>query len=574
MHYVKPTDLRFPSVMIIFIILGAVIFVCNYWTPLLSDDFRYGLTNVLSSKGRAVASQVRIDSWSSLFYTWSINWQAENFRLGNILCKLFVFLEDGRGVYYALLNSLIFLLTISGIALLIFKHLTVRSTLVSLAAFLLFCSFVRATCFWMDGSLNYLWGGCSFVWFIIFFEKTKNKPFSSIRHTLGALVLAIVATWLHEAISAPLMLALIISALCRKGERLASITYLVPIVLIFFVTTQAPGLQGRMDKLSGIDVAQIIEESLHTILRCSLIPLVITATLFVVAHKRHAHIEKLSLLPLLTLTSWCLYLYSGAKWTWLPDGPAFYANFSLMLLSLLLIRPYVEQKTTACSFIAGIIAFSYLVPLTYGTVRLYYVTESFNERIHHGTDTIRVPYKTDDEQDIWYLSSALPTREWTSKQYNSFYKMKNKHAIVDRLLLPEAELAALFAHTPNKLCTAYKNGLFIVKLPKDQEYRGANFRVPNAPITIGIHPDGRRCIRYCYFEIPDWVDSLSNHIKGQEIGKWGRSYIDGHHYALFTCPQELDNGVFEMPVLNRVTQKRSVIKVPISTKENTVCLLD
>lgn len=196
-----------------FVIVGLAflsVFIYNYYTPMLSDDFSYGLQ---VRKAHSFADLIRQE------YEQYLNWNGRS--VVHLLLRITLSLPT---ILFKFSNSIVFTI------LLLLMYLNIESRkkhdlfvlLISLMGLWLFTVDFRQTVLWQTGACNYLWGSTIILGFMTLAEKLHEKEvrtgktLKNIPVFIGFFVFGVAAGWCNENTSgAALLFILYLHVRCR-----------------------------------------------------------------------------------------------------------------------------------------------------------------------------------------------------------------------------------------------------------------------------------------------------------------------------------------------------------------------
>lgn len=531
-------------------------FVVNYFTPIQNDDFVYRFSATVRD-GQFFRGSVPISTWEQLVETVRSSWYSENFRLSNILAVIFGYFDGGRGWYFNLANAFVLLLTVIGAAKLALEKVTGRTLTIAFAVFIVFCPDFNATCLWMAGALNYLWGACLLIMFLICFEKTCNRARMNNVYSFFGITLAALASWIHEAVAVPLFLALLLTAVLNKRERRAAVLYLVPVGCMLCILLTSPGTLSRM---GGDSILFMFYRAGLVFLKLSLIPALILIVLAFVRHKEF-RLQDAHIVVWLVLAQMCVYSYAGGKWSWGESGPAFFPHFCMCIAVLMLIRPiadrYAKLSYMISSFAGSVVACCFIkMDWDVYSAQLEATEELSN------ADTVSITFETDNFELFQHLQRGLPTgiRGFVYTNYNAYYDEKGKLVITNRNLVPRSCYASMRTYDDNKIRCMRCGTFAIFQLPKGWAYFGNRKNSFSRAESLGME-------RYLYFywkEAPDWVDKVHAYVINKyPLAQWTQDYVNGRHYAILEIPEKEGLDIMNLPIIHEKTLQPRIIRVPI-----------
>lgn len=551
---IRSRKLAVAEVIIIYLLLGSVILLCNLWTPPLADDYFFRL-RLSTVDGAPRAVMERATQWSHLFETLSLQWSADNFRLGNILSRIFLFLEQGRGWMFSLANTLVFLIMVGCLAKLVFKRQSAFSVLVSTAFFLIFCPAFGPTCLWLAGSLNYLWGGCMLSLFLVLFQQCERRQTHRKWYIFGCIVTSFLASWFHEAIAAPLIGALLCYFVLHKRSKRYILLY-IPLAVCAFLAVLS-SMSGRV----SISLIGVILQSVQAAALTSS-PYVLAVLILAFCFRRKIRRSWRSLIIWLTVIEWLLYTYSGGMATWGIAGPAFFPHFCLMICSLYLLRGTLMRSPKIAAIGSGAFATVSLALTVSNSHDLHQCHQSILQAVRRGETSVVVDKISRKAEVPWMFLRCAP---WDPYCYiypffPYYYQCQPVMVVFNRLVEDKSIYSQLPEARENTIQTMRYGNFVIFRLPKPWLYAGGN----GSTLSKATTQDGQCCYWY-RLQSPLLLDKLRFRIgKGAPLYSWGLDYHDGFHYVLLEMPEAAHCETMHLHIVNRDNMEARVISVPVS----------
>lgn len=190
--------------------------------PYMSDDYLLQLTKETGEGGRTVFSDKLIGSVSELWNAIVRHREVYNGRLSDMFAMSALYLW-GRDIF-AVVNSIVACSFVSICAYLCFRKVNLISCAVTVLAFLFLLPNIPGTFLWLCGAFNYLWGGLFFCLFLFFYEKIKSGA-SGMGAKVAVIVLAFLASAVHEVLGGALLAMLVIDAGVRMLKTRKSVSY-------------------------------------------------------------------------------------------------------------------------------------------------------------------------------------------------------------------------------------------------------------------------------------------------------------------------------------------------------------
>lgn len=184
------------------IVIGMIIYLLNYYTPLLVDDFNY--TYIFGTNDR-------VTSISDVFVSQYNHYFIQNGRsVVHTLLQFFLLLGKP---FFNFLNTGAFIFFVFLLMWHIYgkiKYNPYLYTLLSLTIWFSLPAFGQ-TILWMSGSVNYLWGAIIILLCLLPFRLYLNNQYSnSIILNIGMLFLGFLGGWISENTSGGLILLIIL----------------------------------------------------------------------------------------------------------------------------------------------------------------------------------------------------------------------------------------------------------------------------------------------------------------------------------------------------------------------------
>lgn len=553
-YNIRSRKINLAEVIIIYLLLGSVILLCNLWTPPLADDYFYRL-RLSTVDGTPGSVMERATQWSHLFETLSLQWRADNFRLGNILTRIFLFLEQGRGWIFALANTLVFLLMVGCLAKLVFKRQTPFSVLVTTAFFLIFCPAFGPTCLWLAGSFNYLWGGCMLSLFLVLFQQCERRQTHRKWYIFGCIVTSFLASWFHEAIAAPLIGALLCYFILHKCSKRYILLY-IPLAVC--------ALLAVLTSMSGRVTISFIGALLGSVFATALTsgPYALAVLILAFCFRRKIKRCWKSLIIWLTVLEWLLYAYSGAKASWGIAGPAYFPHFSLMICSLYLLRKVLLRSPKITVIGSGAFASVSLALTTINSHDLYQCHQSILQAVQRGETSVVIDKISRREEVPWMFLRCAPWDPYCFIYpfFPYYYQCQPVMVVFNRLVEDKSIYSQLPEARENTIQTMRCGDFVIFRLPHPWLYAGGR----RGKISEATTQDGKTCYWY-RLQSPLLLDKLRYRIrKGAPLYSWGLDYHNGFHYVLLEMPEEAHCETMHLRIVNRDNMEARVISVPVT----------
>lgn len=545
------------GVIVTYLILGVALLLCNLWAPPMIDDYYFSL-RLASVRGLTESGIERASTWYQLLESLGLQWFYDNFRLGNILTRIFMFIEHGKGWLFALLNTVAFLTMISCLAKLVFKNLSAFSLLTTTAFFILFCPAFEPTCLWLAGSLNYLWGACMLSIFLVSFQSIEQGSPHRTRHIRICILTSFLASWFHEALGAGLIGALVCYYLVTHRQKSHIRRYLPLSIIILLMVLSSRSVLGRVAFGS---LSTIFAESFRE-LTFTTLPYVLLVGVLALFRRDAVKRSWRHLIFWFTLLELAMYTYSGGKATWGIAGPAFFPHLSLMICSLYLLRGGLERISTLAATGSGALtALCLSVHLinSHDTGVLY---EQARQALRRGETTVVIDQINPDAPIPWMLQASLPVK-LSSYAYSYFPYYCNCPPtlfIINRLVEDRTIYSELPEAKTDTIQTMRHGNTMIFRLPSPWVYAGSQSKLISRATTKG---KGECC--WSEHQYLSWFYKLKlNAIHQAPFFSWAEDYHDGHHYVLFEMPESAQCETMHLRIVNRNNTEERVIAVPVS----------
>lgn len=542
------------KVIVIYLVLGIVLMLCNLWTPPLTDDYYFGL-RLSTVDGTPQPVMERITQWSHLYETLSLQWSVENFRLGNILSRFFLFLEQGRGWIFALANTLVFLILMGSLSKLVFKRLTAFSLLVTTAFFLIFCPAFAPTSFWLAGSLNYLWGACMLSLFLLLFQQCERRQTHRKWYIAGCIVTSFLASWFHEAIAAPLIGALLCYFVLHRCSKRYILLY-IPLAAAAFLAVLT-SISGRV----SISFLSIFLQSAQSMALPSG-PYMLAVGILAFCFRKKIRRCRKSLILWLTVLEWLLYAYSASNISWSIAGPAYFPHLCLMICSLYLLRGTLQRAPKIAAIGSGLFA---SVSLAITAIDCHHVSQCYQsilQAVRRGESSIVVDAVTYRGKPSWILWRCAP---WDPYCYiypffPYYYQCQPVMVVFNRMVEDKGIYTQLPAARENTIQTMRHGDFVIFRLPRPWLFAGGKVGTLCTATT-----QDNKCCYWCSSQCPGFIDKLRFCIAKQApLRTWAVDYHDGFHYVLLEMPEADHCTTMHLPIVNRDNMEARVISVPVT----------
>ncbi|MDR1389831.1 MAG: DUF6056 family protein [Treponema sp.] len=237
------------------ILVVALFFVLNVFTPLIADDFSYSFV---------FGTGERVSSISDIFisqYHHYMTWGGRN--VAHFLTQLFLFI--GNKHVFNIFNTLIYCFFILLIQFHACGSLKKKNSLFFIAINVMLWFLVPAwgqNFLWLTGSCNYLWMTTIVLFFLVPYRKRNadsvyrlNIPFSCLFFILG-----ILTGWTNENSSAAVLFLLIayfvLKIINKEKLCLFEITGSIGFLIGFYMQLSAPGNYVRLEVLESMATNQ------------------------------------------------------------------------------------------------------------------------------------------------------------------------------------------------------------------------------------------------------------------------------------------------------------------------------
>lgn len=220
--------------LIILASIFIMMLVLNLLTPLLADDYSYGLS---LDKSRINSIMDIIAFQINHYLTWGGRTVAHTIAQFFLLFPKWIF---------SIANTFAYVILIYLIYLHIKGNNTKDKPLILLLIHLLLWFILPVfgqTCLWLVGSCNYLWTTVIILFLLLQYRKSTQKD--SIKRIIGIFLLGVIATWTNENTSVGLLVIIIGLLVIRKLEKKKikkwEISGLIGSILGFLILILAPG---------------------------------------------------------------------------------------------------------------------------------------------------------------------------------------------------------------------------------------------------------------------------------------------------------------------------------------------
>lgn len=544
-------------VVVTYFILGVALFLCNLWTPPINDDYYFSL-RLASVRGLTESGVEKTVTWYQLLESLGLHWFYDNFRLGNILTRIIVFIENGKGWLFALLNTLAFLTMISCLAKLVFKKLSVFSLLTTTAFFILFCPAFEPTCLWLAGSLNYLWGGCMLSIFLLAFHYLECGRAPRNRYILICTIFSGLTAWSHESLGGPLIGALIIYYVITGRQKRYILRILLPSIIMLLLVLSSRGVLGRVVYGS---LTTTFLDSAQAVVFTSL-PYILIVLILSLCFKQSIKRSWKHLLFWITLFELLLYAYTGGKATWGIAGPAYFPHLCLMICTLFLIRDVLERLTRFVTTGSGVIAAGCLAASVLHSFELKTYYNQVLQSIKQGATTVVIDDISPTDETPWMLRLSLPLdpHDCIYPDFPYFYHCQPTLVVVNRLVTDKDIYSRFSESKPDTIQTMRHGDFVIFRLPSPWFFSTGGRKQIGEATTA----NGGKCY-WCNLQYPSVIDRLeSPYRKMTPLFSWGRDYHDGHHYVLFEMPESAQCETMHLRIINLNSMEERVIAVPVT----------
>lgn len=538
------------ALIMFLLVLVMAFFSANALCPMIEDDLSYGRLGT------------SLTSWGQLWDVLQLRWNSENIRLGNILCIIFTFCDEGRGVIFNICNTVVFISMLLALVKYVFDDLTPRYLGITAITLFLFCPAFVETYLWEDGSLNYMWGACFLSTFLVCYKKTFEPQRGRKSYMLCGITAVALAAWIHEALAFPLFFALVATAILNKRERNKAILYLSPVAVMVILFLLAPGMSGRAG--GGMEGMAWLKETVFRSgmawLRVFLLPLFILC-LCAWVRRRDLSLDKAGIITWLLVGSVGLYLFSASKWTWGEEGPAYYPKFIMMVATLMLMRPWILRNSRKLAWLAipGVaVFFGYQLSFVHGIHLLH----EHAERELASSNVVGITYNSKDKQLPWMLRKSLPAeiRGFTYKHYNAYHNKSSAAVVIYRNVIERGRYMSMGVFDDSKIRHMRVGEYVVLQLPRD--WMCADMEFSSYCRAVNTKTDHK--IYFYKKEVPEWIDYVHAYsLRRFPISSWARDYVNGRHHVMFEIASSGDYNELYLPITHETTFETRLIRLSL-----------
>lgn len=560
--------------ILFYVVAVLLLYGINACTPMANDDFYYGLQSLLQESGRATYSKAPIDSWQSLVEAIRLNWCGQDFRFGDNLVRVLIFLGEGRSLFNVL-NTLVLMLTGCMLAKLTWG--TCRAGAVALAGLVFFvmCPLPAATCIWMTGAMNYLWGTCYLLVFLLCLSHTAPHAESASGSRRNCVVvlgclMAFLTAWNHEGMGATICASLLVYWVANRFRSNIPLLYACFAGAGMLILVLSPAFQARLGMSMGyipfkilvIGKGQIIAEYAG-------VQILLTAALLWL-RRRDYKAAFTSFYTPFTLISLGVYLFSCNQYSWDPAGPAYFPCMALCLAGLFLARPYVKRFARMLHPSAVILS---LLGLTLAWVKATewkQAAQFVREQVLKGESSIVMPVDPPQRPIPMMLKLAfgqLPT-DYISILSGPYFQTHDYWVVFNRF----SNLRVYYSEFPepngHEVDVLRKGGYYIIRLPEDWMCAGTKLRT----VFWADRTDGKRC-NFNFKQHLDLYDRLKYPFTKQgPLRSWCMDYQDGLYYVILEVPEREECTTLHLPLLNVETDEEITLTVSLLPSQRSSVL--
>lgn len=251
----KYANMTFFYFFVFFIFL--TVFVLNFSTPLIGDDFVYSFV---------YQTNLKLASFDDIIVSQQLHYNKWGGRtIVHLIDQLLLF--NYSPLRADILNSLAF----TGLIITIYIHVTAQRMLNPGLLIILFCLMWFAqpvfaeTCLWLTGSCNYLWGTLLILLFLLPYRLYNNQKKNSLIHSLyivSMFISGIVAGWTNENTAAAMIVMIISFLYYYKSKKwdipLWAYAGLAGSIIGYTLMIIAPGNFARASEAPSISLFLII----------------------------------------------------------------------------------------------------------------------------------------------------------------------------------------------------------------------------------------------------------------------------------------------------------------------------
>ena len=440
------------GILFVLLLTGALIFIYNYLTPIVYDDYSYTFSFFDGQK---------ISSLSDIVKSMNAHYYSMNGRyVTHFLAQTFLLLGENL---FNIINTLAFLL-LGALAcfhaLGDFSKIRARHLAFAYASMFLFAPAFAESFLWTVGSSNYLYGilivFVCLIPFRTYFANGKIKSYGAFKNIILALFMLIFcavggATNENNSISFIAIIVLYIIYFLAKERRVPvwMLTSLLGAIGGCLTLLLSPGENKRLDEEGGIQIISLFNRTAHytlTLLDYFAVFLFIVALLIVAVGIKQSDIKKNGLKNIAKSLSEKYFtaivyfigmlggVYSMIVAPYFPNrvwsGP-----LMLMIITVLALYNKIESEKAhgiKKFAVAAVIILSLSAVGTYGNniFNLYYSNNQFNQRseyiqqqVEDGQTVVEVPAITSDGKYTLFGDGDLiyDSNEWPNVSVAKYY---------------------------------------------------------------------------------------------------------------------------------------------------------
>lgn len=452
MSKIKKKNLNVICIILVVLFAGILIFVFNYFTPIINDDYSYTFS---------FYDGQRITSVSDIIRSMNAHYYSMNGRyVTHFLAQIFLLLG---GKIFDVINTAAFLLlgfVACFHAVGSFGKIKAQHLLFAYSSMFLFAPAFAESFLWTVGASNYLYGILiiliCLIPFRLFLSNGKIKSFGTLQNVILAafmLIFGAVAGATNENNSVSfiaVMIIYIIWALVKERKApLWMFSSLVGGIAGCLTILLSPGENKRLDEEGGIKIISLFNKTIHcscTFVDYFAVLFLICALLAVVIIKRHypdfknngaksgiIGVTEKYFAPIIYFIGTLGGVYSMIVAPYFPDrvwsGPLMF-----MIIAVLGLYNELEFKTADLKKFgiaaALILSVSALGTYADNVFNLYYTNNQFNQRsayiqeqVESGQSVVEIPAITGTGKYTLFGSGDLvyDSDEWPNVSIAAYY---------------------------------------------------------------------------------------------------------------------------------------------------------
>lgn len=513
------------ALFVFLIVFAALFFAISYYTPMQSDDFWYHCVIERNENG-AYYTNNYISSLNELIQSaYNHRFAVGNGRLANIVCQGVLFTAGGKGIIAAFLCTFVAVVHILVYAKICFGKVCLTSCSVVLAASVIFLPCLRGTVFWLDGSLNYLWGG---VWLGLFLLLIKQCNQGKVWLTCVAFT-SLICGWWHEALGLCLGVAVFV-LFCRDywKHKKVSVSYVIIgacLAMGLLVVLSAPAIWDRALNEMNEEVSGLFERValpyMKLFARCAPGLIIFAIVVLVNRFKNINNITTYFIIGNILLIG----AFGGAG-AW--GGAFYYLCIGMMVWTLSTLKDKIEHFSVTSCVTCLVMS---LACVSYGVISMKEIHDIFGPLQKNppmeepvSIDITEVPQCT-----WWYTERSSPFsscggadcyygKKCAPIVFNSMVKDKSVYNCFDDKLTNEIQLARMGER-------------IVMRFAK-------NTRPIRLVACYSDNPHAAPCV-FAYETVTDKMLLIQwQFLQGKKIVMYSLDYHDGFFYAMMELPPD------------------------------------